>query len=88
MKKHALRKRNKRQKALIQSLREINGTLRREFTVVDGNSRHWRAKYEDAMSSPEIKADTEAAFKRGQDSMRQSCAAFLYQTVLTMEAEQ
>ena len=37
----------------------------------------WRAKYEMTQTSPEVKADTENAFKRGQEHARQQISSYL-----------
>ena len=41
----------------------------------------WRAKYEQLMLTPEIKADTEAAFNRGVAHARKSMASYLIEAL-------
>ena len=78
MKKKVLRRQ-------IADLNVRNGVLVRAAETWQEEARAWRARYEEAVSSPEIKADTEAAFTRGADHMKQSVAAFLYDFILKLE---
>lgn len=48
-------------------------------------SSKWRAEYEALMSSPEIKADTEAAFQRGQYIAKQQMAAYFIEALTVMK---
>lgn len=72
---------------LQESLRTLrqNSQIERESTAfwkdTSDNWRmdatHWREKYELSQLTPEVKADTEAAFKRGEESARKKLTAFL-----------
>lgn len=85
----------KRLKASRRALRSLSREVDLLTTALEEQEGHtsrfrsdaqtWRAKYEALMSSPEIKADTEAAFKRGAEHMKRSCASFLYETAMKLE---
>lgn len=47
--------------------------------------RQWRSKYEEAVSSPEIKADTESAFQRGAAHARQQVVSYLFEAVEALQ---
>ena len=44
------------------------------YKMADRESRNWRARFELLQLSPEIKADTENAFKRGEGQARRKLA--------------
>lgn len=47
----------------------------------------WRARAEALQNTPEVKADTEAAFNRGVDHQRRQFAAWLHQQYLYLSME-
>lgn len=51
--------------------------LRSETAIKDEQARQWRSAYETVTNTPEIKADTEAAFKRGERQQQRKFAAWL-----------
>lgn len=81
-----------KKKALQRKIDHLNEELDRLemdyqaiFTALRTSCDIWRGKYEEAVSSPEIKADTEAAFRRGAENMKRSCASFLYTQIQQLE---
>lgn len=52
--------------------------------IADEEAKQWRRAYETAVNTPETKADTEAAFKRGEQMARMRFAAWLRQMSIDM----
>lgn len=65
-----------------------NALLRSRAMAAEGSAVAWRRRYEEVTSSPEIKADTEAAFQRGAARMKQSMASWLFHEMQKITAEE
>ena len=71
-------------KKAVKALRKTNLKLANDLAFAVANTERanaraneWRRKYEELSLTPEIKADTEAAFNRGAMHMKQSMASWL-----------
>jgi len=75
-----MKKKKKNTDALITANSNLSHRLTIAATQLESarnEANKWRGLYEQAISSPEIKADTEASFKRGTEHARRSLTAYL-----------
>lgn len=64
------------QRDVVQLRRDLDG-MTEEASILEECAAQWRSKYEAAVNTPETKADTEAAFKRGQAWQKRLFASWL-----------
>jgi hypothetical protein len=78
-----------RKRTLIKQLESITAQIEMLSTQLftkDQEARMWREKYELSQLTPEVKADTEAAFKRGQNHQRGMTKAWLMAAIDSFDA--
>lgn len=69
-------------KTHLKKVAELNSEIERQkglYTMADSESRLWRQRFELLQLSPEIKADTEAAFARGESHQKRKLKNALMQ---------
>lgn len=59
-------------------------TYKADYFKADAERREWRAKYELSQLNPEVKADVEAAFARGEVTAKKKLAAYLMTVAQTL----
>jgi hypothetical protein len=59
-------------------------TYKAAYFEADVERREWRAKYELSQLNPEVKADVEAAFARGEVTAKKKLAAYLMTVAQTL----
>lgn len=71
----------------IKTLRIESEGHRQNSKAYQAEAREWRERYELALLTPEVKADTEAAFKRGETVQRKKFGAWLQQQASSLLSE-
>jgi hypothetical protein len=54
------------------------------YTMADRDAREWRAKFELSQLTPEVKADIESAFTRGEHNAKTKISAVLMQLAMEL----
>lgn len=74
----------KRHESIVQELNEQIQRYSSLYEMADNDARGWRQRFELSQLTPEVKADTEAAFTRGEQNAKAKISATLMQLAIDL----